>query len=161
METLSIADAAELKASIAVKQRSVQTIKQHEKHIALQAILKEISLLPDYTSLSCLHQESVNVLSQSESETEWTPIRLFYLLFKEENFKLISDHINAYTAIQQAQKPLSLHAWLWTDINDPEIKLFVAMTLYMSMVVCPSIEDYWWTDQFAAQHSTFISHISR
>ena len=75
------------------------------------------------------------------------PVDYFYLFFQDMVFETMAEETNRYFHQRTdgvALKPRS-RAHQWTDTNSDEMRVFVAMTIAMSLVVQRDITDYWST----------------
>ena len=72
-----------------------------------------------------------------------SPYSLFSLFFSEELVALLSSNTNKYAKTKNAGQS----GREWHDTTASEIKIFLAVLIYMGVHVSPSDEDYWRTDE--------------
>ena len=73
-------------------------------------------------------------------------IDFFQLLFPENLFSLIANETNKHTDQTQQRKGQNDNTWHRTDAK--EIRAFIGMRIYMSVVNLPNMKMYWSEDQF-------------
>ena len=72
-----------------------------------------------------------------------SPYSLFALFFSDDLLALLSSNTNKYAKAKNAGQ--SGREWHETTISD--IKIFLAILIYMGVHISPSDEDYWRTDE--------------
>ena len=73
-------------------------------------------------------------------------IDFFKLLFPENLFSLIANETNKHADQTQQRKGQNDNTWHQTDAK--EIRAFIGMRIYMSVVNLPNMKVYWSEDQF-------------
>jgi hypothetical protein len=71
-----------------------------------------------------------------------SPYSIFSLFIPENIYSTISTNTNIY-ALQKGAGLTSLHGRTWCDTTANEIKIFIAIVLYMGVHRSPRMEDYW------------------
>jgi hypothetical protein len=88
------------------------------------------------------------------------PITLFTMYYTPEIIELIVQKTNNFR--REPADPLRLHlrANLWYPTCSGEIYLYFAIRIYMTLIVCNEIADYWSTKDFMPVHP-ISSYMSR
>ncbi|XP_070188662.1 piggyBac transposable element-derived protein 4-like [Littorina saxatilis] len=78
-----------------------------------------------------------------------TPAEMFDLFITEDDYKSIAEETNRYAANYLATAQLKEHSRFrsWVQTTWQEMKVFVAMTIAMGMVVQLDFSEYWTTDE--------------
>ncbi|XP_042567623.1 piggyBac transposable element-derived protein 4-like [Cyprinus carpio] len=69
-----------------------------------------------------------------------SPLDYFELFFTKSVLKTIVEHTNAYGAMRQEGKKLP-----WEDITIKDLRSFIALVIYMGVLKCFTLPDYWKT----------------
>uniref|UniRef100_A0A9J7ZS92 PiggyBac transposable element derived 4 n=1 Tax=Cyprinus carpio carpio TaxID=630221 RepID=A0A9J7ZS92_CYPCA len=69
-----------------------------------------------------------------------SPLEYFELFFTKSVLKTIVEHTNAYGAMRQEGKKKP-----WQDITIKDLRSFIALVIYMGVLKCFTLPDYWKT----------------
>ncbi|XP_052394791.1 piggyBac transposable element-derived protein 4 isoform X3 [Carassius gibelio] len=80
------------------------------------------------------------------------PLQYFELFFSKSVLKTILENTNVYGAMRQDGKKMP-----WEDITIKDLKSFIALVIYMGVLKCFSLTDYWKTsDLYSLPYPTRI-----
>jgi hypothetical protein len=94
-----------------------------------------------------LHDSSINLPDDTKTLSENFPYVLFSLFFTIDILNVIVRNTNIYASGKGAGigRP-------WTDLNLPEIKIWLGIVIYAGIFKSPSIQDYWKKSDKYPQH---------
>lgn len=133
IKTLPVPDKDELDR--ALKQQKKEA-KSRERQAFLEKrddLLQRIPPLPEYEPMKIEYRPAVNHLP---SDLLPTPRTLFSLIWTTTVWEMLRDNTNLYT---RSQVNLNPH-WYSTTVS--ELKIFIAITIYMGVFHFPAIHDY-------------------
>lgn len=84
-----------------------------------------------------------------------TPSTVFGLIWTMGVWEMLRDNTNLYASAQSNRDP----NWVSTTVS--ELKVFVAITIYMGVFHFPTIHDYWRTDGIAPIPSIIVEKMTR
>jgi len=98
-------------------------------------------LLPEvYTPLECLEYDAESILLQQPI----SPIECFSYFFTLKIWEVLHDGTNAYYIFKHSTVGPSERGWNPVSVKD--LKIWLGLIIYMGIVDCLSIKDYWAKD---------------
>lgn len=86
-----------------------------------------------------MHKASINLLQTIYLSNEsYTSYLIFFLFFTSDILNIIISNTNKYTISK-----LSEGKRLWQNLILLELRIFIAMLIYMGIFKLSSIKDYW------------------
>ncbi len=113
----------------------LETENQREGPMRWTENLTRVFIRP-FTELS----GPVNILGEDKKEADF-----FHQMFPEELYELLAEQTNLYAEQSQAQRR---EDELWRPTTADEMKTFIGMRIFMSVVDLPEIKMYWSEDKF-------------
>ncbi len=84
------------------------------------------------------HSQYSDLNKRLVSSASCSPLQYFELFFSKSVLRTLVKHTNAYGAMRQEGKKKP-----WEDISVKDLKLFIALVIYMGVVKCSTLTDYW------------------
>ena len=150
--TLPVPDKYELDQALKQQKKQAQT---RERQAFLQKrdnLLQRIPPLPEYQPMAVEYRKAVNHLPDS---ILLTPRTVFGLIWTTTVWEMLRDNTNLYASAQ----PSCDSYWYSTTVS--ELKIFVAITIYMGIFHFLDIHDYWRTDGIAPVASIVVEKMTR
>ncbi|GET00680.1 piggyBac transposable element-derived protein 4-like isoform X1 [Rhizophagus clarus] len=91
-----------------------------------------------FKHLNPLHKAHLNLPSTMQELSYCDPYSIFSLFFSIEILNIIVENTNEYAKSKFAEKKRS-----WDDLTLSELKIFLAIIIYMGLFKMPSMKDYW------------------
>jgi hypothetical protein len=91
-----------------------------------------------FKHLNPLHKAHLNLPSTMQELSYCDPYSIFSLFFSLEILNIIVENTNEYAKSKFAEKKRS-----WDDLTLSELKIFLAIIIYMGLFKMPSMKDYW------------------
>ena len=85
----------------------------------------------------------------------FTPYTVFSLIWTTTIWEMLCTNTNLYTSAQSTSNSI------WTPTIVPELKVFVAIIIYMGIFHFPTIYNYWRTDGIAPVASIITEKMTR
>jgi hypothetical protein len=101
-----------------------------------------------------LHEAYAN-LSNKDLELEIQPYFIFHKFFSSQQMETIVDNTNIYAyvhGVKEGKSNLAGEDRNWTELNIQELKIWLALVIYMGIFKFPAIEDYWKKDIYYPSH---------
>lgn len=150
--TLPVPDKYELDQALKNQKKAAKD-KKRDTHLGnLGNLLSRIPPLPQYQPMEIEDRAAVSHLPE---DIFLTPYTVFSLIWTTTVWDMLCKNTNLYAAAQNTLKSV----WKPTDVS--ELKIFVAITIYMGIFHFPTIHDYWRTDGVAPVASIFIGLMTR
>ena len=140
IDTLPLPDRDELDQALTQQKRVAKTGERQAFLQKRDNLLQRIPPLPEYQPMTIEHRPAVNHLPSDQS---LTPRLIFGLIWTTTVWEMLRDNTNLYA---RSQSNLDPH-WYSTTVS--ELKIFIAITIYMGIYHFPTIHDYWRTDGIA------------
>ena len=104
------------------------------------SLLQRIPPLPEYQPMAIEYRAAVSHLPEGLFPT---PRALFSLIWTNTGWDMLRDNTNLYADVQPSRDPY------WYSTTALELKIFVAITIYMGIFHFSTIHDYWRVDGIA------------
>jgi len=101
-----------------------------------------------------LHEASVK-LSSKDLESDIQPYFIFLKFFSNQIMKDIVGNTNIYAyahSIKVGKSNLAGKGHNWTELTVQELKIWLALVIYMGIFKFPAVEDYWKMDIYYPSH---------
>ena len=152
IETLPLPDRDELDQALKQQKRVAKT-RERQQHLEKRdSLLQRIPPLPEYEPMRIEYRPAVSHLP---SDLFLTSSTIFGLIWTTTVWEILRDNTNLYAKNQNSLDP----HWYSTTVS--ELKVFVAITIYMGIFYFPTIYDYWRTDGIAPVASIVVNSITR
>ncbi len=115
-------------------------------------LLSSIPPLPEYQPMEIEYRAAVSHLP---SDIFFIPSTVFGFIWTMTVWEMLRDNTNLYASAQSNRDP----HWVSTTVS--ELKIFVAITIYMGIFHFPTIHDYWRTDGIAPIASIIVEKMTR
>jgi len=108
----------------------------------------------EYTPIQFNYHDSDITLPNSFQPENLTPYVVFSEFFSKKQVELIVQHTNLYAYYQNTKRNNSSdnNRRKWTELTVNELKIWLALVIYMGIFKLPSIEDYWKSDDIYPTH---------
>ena len=149
--TLPTPDKNELDQALKQQKKSTKT---SERQVFLEKrdnLLQRIPLLPEYQSMVIEYRAAVSHLP---SDLFLTPRTVFGLIWTTTVWEILRDNTNLYASAQSSRDPY----WYSTTVS--ELKIFVAITIYMGIFHFSTIYNYWRTDGITPVASIIVEKMA-
>ena len=133
IKTLPVPDKDELDEALAQQKKGAKTKDRQAFLEKRDSLLERIPPLPDCQPMKIEYRAAVNHLP---SDLCLTPRTVFSLIWTTAVWEMLRDNTNLYA---RSQTNLDPH-WYTTTVS--ELKIFVAITIYMGVFHFPTIHDY-------------------
>jgi hypothetical protein len=94
-----------------------------------------------------LHDAIVKLPHELRLLSNLTPISIFMLFFTDEIFNQLVENTNSYAIEKGAGTGRG-----WYPLTIPELKIWIALLIYMGLFKFPSVCDYWNSDDRFPKH---------
>ena len=138
--TLPAPDKDELDWATKREKREAQTKAQREKLDKRDILLQSIPPLPEYQPMKIEDRAAVSHLPFDQGII---PYIVFSHVWTARVWEMLCENINLYASVQETIDP----SWVPTTMS--ELKVFVAITIYMGIFHFSTIHDYWRTNGIA------------
>jgi hypothetical protein len=115
---------------------------------------------PTFEAYDCQWLKNFDEVSGPQNfDVDATPYEIFSTMFNEEVFSLLVEQTNLYYEQYLQTKggldnlPRFSRARAWRPVTVPEMKVFIAIVLYMGLVRLPNYDMYWSTDELISLKS--------
>lgn len=152
IETLPFPDRDELDKALKQQKRVAKTGERQAFLEKRNDLLQRIPPLPEYQPIKIDYRAAVSHLPD---DLALTPRTIFGLIWTITVWEILRDNTNLYA---KSQANLDPH-WYSTTVS--ELKIFVAITIYMGVFHFPTIHDYWRTDGFAPVAAIVVGKMAR
>lgn len=152
IETLPFPDRDELDKALKQQKRVAKTGERQAFLEKRNDLLQRIPPLPEYQPIKIDYRAAVSHLPD---DLALTPRTIFGLIWTITVWEMLRDNTNLYA---KSQANLDPH-WYSTTVS--ELKIFVAITIYMGVFHFPTIHDYWRTDGFAPVAAIVVGKMAR
>jgi hypothetical protein len=99
------------------------------------------------------HDSDITLPNSFQPESLITPYVIFSEFFSKKQVELIVQHTNLYAYYQNTKRNNSSdNNRKWTELTVNELKIWLALVIYMGIFKLPSIEDYWKSDDIYPTH---------
>ena len=105
-------------------------------------VVSELPQVPDFVPLDVEEHEAIGL----PVEYCTSPLSVFNQLFTQEVWESLCNNTNMYYKHKSNQlDPLDpdMRPRPWKDTTIGELKVWLGLVLYMGVVSCPAVEDYW------------------
>ena len=139
--TLPNPDKKELHEAQKQEKREARTKARKEKLDKRDNLLQSIPPLPEYQPMPIEYRAAVSHLP---IDILLTPYTIFSLIWTSTVWNMFCINTNLYAAAQSSPQDN------WKPTEVPELKIFIAITIYIGIYRFPIIHDYWRTDSIAS-----------
>lgn len=150
--TLPAPDKGELDRALKKQKQAAKATERKEHLEKRDNLLQRIPPLSHYEPMRIEYRAAVSHLP---SDIFFTPYTMFSLIWTTTVWEMLCSNTNLYASAQSTSKPA------WTSTTVPELKVFVAITIYMGIFHFPTIHDYWRTDGIAPVASIITEKMTR
>lgn len=150
--TLPAPDKGELDRALKKQKQAAKATERKEHLEKRDNLLQRIPPLPHYEPMRIEYRAAVSHLP---SDIFFTPYTMFSLIWTTTVWEMLCSNTNLYASAQSTSNPA------WTSTTVPELKVFVAITIYMGIFHFPTIHDYWRTDGIAPVASIITEKMTR